>query len=151
MKLIPYNPLGDYPVPTLTKISSPEAALVRYYDKRIRKAGMQTEIWRTITIVLVTALITFGLLEYAFGATQDTARGREIMMPYTSAYTPEFVKHPTDFSQFELDYSVKTHTNCQTDTECANCDLMRDIVDEWTYPNYLDDVQGYHWDEVVND
>jgi len=110
MKLIPYNPLGNYPVCSLTKISQPEAALVKYYDKRIRKASIQTEIWRTITIVLVTALITFGILEYAFGA------------------------------------PVKTYTNCHTDTECANCDLMRDIVDEWTYPNYL-----YDWDEVVND
>jgi hypothetical protein len=115
MKLITANTLGQHEVRSLTKISQQESALVKYYDKRMRKASMQVEIWRTISIVIIVALLTFGLLELSFGA------------------------------------PVKTYTDCHTDTECANCDLMRDIVDEWTYPNYLDDVQAYHWDEVVND
>lgn len=47
---------------------------------------------------------------------------------------------------------ITTYTDCHTDTECANCDLMRDIVDEWTYPNYLyEEAQAFDWNEIVND
>lgn len=122
--------------PTLTKISSPEAALVKYYDNRLRKLQGRNEMYNALFIIVIVAILSFVLITAVHA---QPAKDFRDMNPVEQAVEHWTYPNYLGMNNPHLKDVQPEPCPCETDLECM------DLCGGDGGPS------PYNWDEIVED